>query len=187
MKQLLTIAVATSMIVALAGVAQADYGMPSQETLQAMGLSGIQVMSDREAMDVRGFGYRSSRKHKKSVAIAFGISYAAVHGKHAKAHDKKKAFAKSDEEAFVATGSIAGIVHVKKRKKGKRGDQPMPWGDMKRGPKKGNNSGGGYNGGGRKGDGHKGGGYNGGGHKGGGKKIKATIVFAGGFAYSSVD
>ena len=158
MKQLLTIAVSASMILALAGMAQADDGMPSQATLQAMGLSGMQVMSDREAMDVRGLGFYSSRKHSKSVAIAFGISFAGVHGKKgAKAGSLDGFLAVGKHKAAGAHGSIAGIVHFKK--KGRHGDR-HPNGN------------------------HNGGNHNGGGHHGGGHKVKATVVFAGGFAIS---
>ena len=78
MKRCLIVVLAASMLVAFVGVARAELGMPSQATLRAMGLSGMQVMSDREAMNIRGMGYYSSRK--KPTAIAFGISYAPVGG-----------------------------------------------------------------------------------------------------------
>ncbi len=37
--------------------AQAESGLPSQELLSQMGLSGIQVMTDAEAAQVRGSGF----------------------------------------------------------------------------------------------------------------------------------
>ncbi len=45
---------------------QADAAQPSAAKMSQMGLSGAQVVSDGEAMDVRGFGYRGGRKSSKS-------------------------------------------------------------------------------------------------------------------------
>lgn len=60
-------------VMCLATSAQADSGAIDSATLSAMGLSGVQVVSDAEAMEVRGMGYSHG---KKSSAKAFGISYA---------------------------------------------------------------------------------------------------------------
>jgi len=48
--------------------ASAEDGLPNQETLSAMGLSGMQVMSDQEALSVRGQGF----------AFAGGLSWAFI-------------------------------------------------------------------------------------------------------------
>ena len=161
MRQCLTVAVAASMLLALAGVAQADNGMPSQSTLRAMGLSGIQVMSDREASEIRGMGYYSSRKHSKSVAIAFGISYASVGGKHGgKAGSVDGFLAVGHHAAGGVHGSIAGKVDIYYRGGGR--DRNTFSGGTSSGPPN----------------------HGGGGHGGGGVKVKATVVFAGGFAKS---
>ncbi len=167
MKRCLIVVLAASMLVAFVGVARAEHGMPSQATLRAMGLSGMQVMSDREAMGVRGMGYYSSREKPK--AIAFGISYAKVSGHYgARAGTVDVFFAKGKHYAAGAHGSIAGKVIISF-----------------------GGGGGGFGGG--------GGGFGGGGgppmrptyttngndvppHDGGGVKVKAIVVFAGGFA-----
>ena len=158
MKRCLFVVLAASMLVAFVGVARAEHGMPSQATLRAMGLSGMQVMSDREAMGVRGMGYYSSREKPK--AIAFGISYAKVSGHYgARAGTIDVFFAKGKHYAAGAHGSIAGKVVI--------------------------NFGGGYD------SPPKNPTYttNGNGgppkvppHDGGGVKVKAIVVFAGGFA-----
>ena len=44
-------------LVVVSGTARADEGLPSQDQLAAMGLSGLQVVSDSEALDVRGQGW----------------------------------------------------------------------------------------------------------------------------------
>jgi hypothetical protein len=175
MKRCLIVVLAASMLVAFVGVARAEHGMPSQATLRAMGLSGMQVMSDREAMGVRGMGYYSSREKPK--AIAFGISYAKVSGHYgARAGTVDGFFAKGKHYAAGAHGSIAGKVIISF-----------------------DGGGGGFGGGGG------GGGFGGGGHgdrpmrptyttngndippkvpphDGGGVKVKVKVVFAGGFA-----
>ena len=155
MKRRLIIVLAASMLVAFVGVARAEQGMPSQATLRAMGLSGMQVMSDREAMGVRGMGYYSSRE--KSKAIAFGISYAKVSGHYgARAGTVDVFFAKGKHYAAGAHGSIAGKVVI-------------------------NFGGGGYDGP-PKNPTYTTNGNSGPPHDGGGVKVKAIVVFAGGFA-----
>ncbi|MCH8839585.1 MAG: hypothetical protein IH831_02695 [Planctomycetes bacterium] len=177
MKRSLIVVLVASMVVAFVGVAQAEHGMPSQATLRAMGLSGMQVMSDREAMGVRGMGYYSSRKssRKKSTAIAFGISYAKVGGHYgASAGTIDGFFAKGKHFAAVKHGSKAGKVVIIYGG-GHRGDGYGGGygGPPKGSPKKTYTKG---KGGPPQGPPHKGGG------KGGGKKVKSIVVFAGGFA-----
>ena len=215
MKRCLTVVLAASLFAALGSVAQAEQGMPSQATLRAMGLSGMQVMNDFEAMSVRGMGFQQSGH---STAIAFGISYAKINGHDAEAGSIDGYYAEGKHHAAGAHGSYAGKVEITKTSGGKGG---KGHGDKGRGGKggKGGMNGGGHNGppaassskghkgggpkggdrkgGGPKGGGHMGGGpkggdHNGGSHKGGGHKggggkvqVKATIVFAGGYAVSS--
>jgi hypothetical protein len=50
-----------------------DGSRPSQTTLEAMGLSGMYVMSDQDALAIRGFGFGSG-----SQASAWGSSFANV-------------------------------------------------------------------------------------------------------------
>lgn len=155
MKSVLTFALACS-VLAMAGVAQADNGMPSQSTLNAMGLSGMQVMSDSEATGVRGLGYYAYSPKKSSV-IAYGKSYAYVSGHGAKAGTKDGYIAEGTYYAKGKHGSKAKIV-VEKSKHRRRGGGP-------KGPQP-------YtNGGGKKGGGHK--------------QVKSVTVYAGGYARAS--
>jgi hypothetical protein len=79
------LSVVTAMMVCMVAVAaQADQGI-SSGTLDSMGLSGLAVMSDSDAMSIRGMGYRggsrSGYKHKKDNrpnAEADGKSWAEV-------------------------------------------------------------------------------------------------------------
>lgn len=75
---------ALALVVALSGSAVADNGI-SQATLQDMGLAGIQVMSDSDAMAIRGLGYQGGGHHmpkpsknEKPWSLAFGLSYASI-------------------------------------------------------------------------------------------------------------
>ena len=161
MKSVLTFAAACSML-ALAGVAQADNGTPSQSTLDAMGLSGLQVMSDSEADSVRGFGYYGYSP-KNSYVLAYGKSYAHVSGYGAKAGTKDAYYAEGTYYAKGRHGSRARIVVKKGKHGGKGGGGP-------KGPQPTTN-GGGMNGGGNHGGGHK--------------HVKSVMVYAGGYARAS--
>ena len=78
---------ALALVVALSSSAVADNGI-NNATLADMGLAGVQLMSDSEAMEVRGMGFngggwdmpKPSDKHEKPWSLAFGVSYAAVEG-----------------------------------------------------------------------------------------------------------
>jgi len=78
---------ALALVVALSGSAVADHGI-SPATLHDMGLAGIQVMSDADAMAIRGLGYDGGHHMPKPKAdskpwtLAFGISYAKVDDGH---------------------------------------------------------------------------------------------------------
>jgi hypothetical protein len=162
MNRCLTVVLAASLLATLSSAAQAEQGMPSQATLRAMGLSGMQVISDRDALNIRGMGYQKSH----SKAIAFGASYAKVNGKGAEAGTVDGYYAEGKHYAGGAHGSIAGkVVITKGGKGGHGGGGGGDWGNDA--PSVSSNRGGG---------GH-------GGH-GGKVQVKATIVFAGGFAVS---
>ena len=76
-----------ALIVALSGSAVADNGI-SQSTLQEMGLAGIELMSDADAMTIRGMGFDigdhigdhfpEPTMSEKPWSLAFGVSYANV-------------------------------------------------------------------------------------------------------------
>ena len=77
---------ALALIVALSSNALAENGSVSEQSLQAMGLAGIQVLSDDVAMTIRGKGFNGGGHHppapptggEKPWTIAFGVSYAHV-------------------------------------------------------------------------------------------------------------
>jgi hypothetical protein len=148
--------------------ARAESGRPSRQAMEAMGLGSLVMMSDDEAMAVRGHGYKGGGSH---VAVS-GNSFATYNGGPAGGSHSQNAYsAEGKHDAKGSNSSYAGGVdiwiggqgggHQDKRCKGPRGDSGGGYGGMP--------SGGGYGGG--------GGGY------GGGKptvKIHATIFFAGG-------
>ena len=74
---------ALALVVALSGSAVADNGI-SQATLQDMGLAGIELMSDADAMAIRGLGWHGNTMPEpptsvnKPWSLAFGVSYAEV-------------------------------------------------------------------------------------------------------------
>ena len=80
--------------------ASADNGAPSSDILSSMGLSGLQVMSDGEALAIRGHGYKGSR----SQAVAYGRSWASVPGGGSENgyFAKGKRFAKGENFSYAA-------------------------------------------------------------------------------------
>ena len=75
---------ALALVVALSGSAWAEHGAVNEATLQEMGLSGIQLMSDDAALAIRGLGWEPMmrpRGHKKPWSMASGGSYASIDNK----------------------------------------------------------------------------------------------------------
>ena len=78
---------ALALVALLSTSAVADNGI-SQSTLSDMGLAGIQVMSDADALEIRGMGYNGGNhmpkpsKAEKPWTLAFGVSYATVEKDH---------------------------------------------------------------------------------------------------------
>ena len=108
---------ALALIVALSGSAFADNGI-SQATLQDMGLAGIELMSDADAMAIRGMGFDlgdqvpNPQLGDKPWSLAFGVSFATVGTSNASAGTIDGFFA---EGKFMAAGehfSEAGITKV---------------------------------------------------------------------------
>ncbi len=108
---------ALALIVALSGSAFADNGI-SQATLQDMGLADIELMSDADAMTIRGLGWDGGHDipepptGDKPWSLAFGISYATVGTGNASAGTVDGFVA---EGKFMAAGehfSEAGLVRV---------------------------------------------------------------------------
>ncbi len=108
---------ALALIVAVSGSAVADNGI-SQATLQDMGLAGIELMSDADAMAIRGMGFEFENRvpnpplGDKPWSLAFGISYATVESGKSDAGTVDLFVA---EGKFMAAGehfSEAGITKV---------------------------------------------------------------------------
>jgi hypothetical protein len=140
-------------------LAHAEGGRPSRLALEQMGLGSLVVMSDDEAMSVRGHGF-----HGGSSVVVWGNSIAAVDTRHGGAMSENGYILHGKHFAAGKNLSFAGKIEISS------GPHGGPGGDM-----------GGGNWGGDTGGGYPGGMP--GGHPGGGKpNIKATIVFAGGFS-----
>ena len=60
-----------TLVASLVAVAHAQHGLPGDARLAEMGLSGIRILSDAEALQVRVSGYRPNR---------WGDLYPFVHG-----------------------------------------------------------------------------------------------------------
>ena len=116
---------ALALVVALSSSTLADNGVVSEATLADMGLAGIQVMSDDDAVSVRGMGFLPDgmpelpngivRGKKKPWSLAFGLSYA---------HISKDGASSGTVDGFLAKGkymaagqhfSEAGIMETKVR------------------------------------------------------------------------
>jgi hypothetical protein len=134
---------------------------PGQAMLDAMGLSGLVVMDDAAAMNVRGFGYSGHKKSSKSSARAYGNSWAKVSGHGAQAGSENGYDSKGKHFAAGANLSVAGI---EIETGGGHGGPPMNGAKSKGGK----------------------GGHGGGGH-GGRPTVKSVKVFAGGGSIAIAD
>lgn len=74
MKKLTVLVPALALAVMMSANALAENGAVSEATMQEMGLGGMQVMSDQEALAVRGKGFLVPG----SASLAFGASYATI-------------------------------------------------------------------------------------------------------------
>jgi hypothetical protein len=101
----------------VAGSAKAE-GI-SENTLADMGLSGMSVMSDADAMSVRGFGYSGGhtgkgckncgpRGKKSPYSRAFGSSFANIETKDGDAHTENGYFSEGPYGASGDNYSEAG-------------------------------------------------------------------------------
>jgi len=99
-------------LVCAAGSASADQGI-SSKTLGDMGLSGLTVISDSDALAVRGFGYQGSKKShkakmtkrrdsKKVWSSVYGDSFATVTDKHGNTAHSENGYAA--EGPYAASG-----------------------------------------------------------------------------------
>jgi hypothetical protein len=85
--------------------ALAEDGAPSDSTLREMGLSGLAMMTDDEAMEVRGEGFGSGG----SSAAAWGSSFATIETPFGSAESQNAYSAKGKHEADGSNLSFAGF------------------------------------------------------------------------------
>jgi hypothetical protein len=126
-------AFAIATIALLCQSAIANDGRPSRDTLTSMGLGGLFVMSDDDALMVRGQGFQSS-------ARAFGNSLATINTKNGSAHSENAYIADGKHFAAGANKSFAGAVFKKSSGKGGHSKPghgskwgSKPWGGKPRG------------------------------------------------------
>jgi hypothetical protein len=88
--------------------AHAQNGQPSKNTLQQMGLSGMSIMSDDDAMAVRGMGFGSGSMGSGSFASASGNSFATINTPLGSAHSENAYSASGKNQAGGDNLSFAG-------------------------------------------------------------------------------
>jgi hypothetical protein len=116
-------AIAVASIAVLCQSAIANDGRPGRDTLADMGLGGMIVMSDDDAMSVRGQGFKGG-----SSARAFGNSFATINTKNGSAHSENAYLAEGKHFAAGANKSFAGAVF--KTSNGKDGHSKPGHGGM---------------------------------------------------------
>lgn len=146
-------------VAALASAACAESGRPSRSALEAMGLGSLNVISDDEAMAVRGQGYQGGGGIQSYVRVT-GSSFATYDGGGGSgSHSENSYFAEGKHKAAGSNSSYAGVADIWVSTGGGHKDKGGYGGSK---PPRGGNGGGGY---------------------GGGQpsvKIHATVFFAGG-------
>jgi hypothetical protein len=179
MRELRWFGVAIAFAAIICPSAQADGGRPSRQMLSDMGLGGLVVMSDDEALGVRGFGYKGGHGGGSSAVVA-GNSFATINaGPFGTAHSENLYAAEGKKFAFGANHSEAGIEI--KTSGGKGGKGGMHGGGKPKWGGKGGSKWGGK--GGKMGGGRPGGGHGGGGGYGGGKPTVTSVkLFSGGWS-----
>jgi hypothetical protein len=150
---------------------RAESGRPSRQTLAAMGLEGISVLSDNDAMSIRGFGFKGGNGGS-SVAV-FGNSFATINTPFGSAHSENGYAAEGSKFAVGANHSEAGVEITVS---GGRTGAKSPGGNY--GGK------GGMKWGGKGGHGGMGGKPGGGGHGGKPTTVLRVRVFAGGSSFA---
>jgi hypothetical protein len=103
--------------------AHAQDGQPSKSTLQQMGLSGMSIMSDDDAMAVRGLGFGSGSMGSSSSASVSGNSFATINTPFGSAHSENAYTATGDHKAGGDNLSFAGTsIIVTQSGNGGKGD-----------------------------------------------------------------
>jgi hypothetical protein len=92
-------ALACALVAAMVTISKAD--QPNQQVLSDMGLGSLVVMSDSDALSVRGMGYAPVK--------AYGSSWASISGKGGSAGSKNSYSATGKHAAWGEANSEAGI------------------------------------------------------------------------------
>lgn len=110
---------AIALIASLCQASFAEDERPSRDTLSDMGLSGLRVVSDEDALSIRGQGFK-----RGTSARAWGNSYAFVRTKKGSAGSVNGYH--SDGKHFAAGGnySFAGATVKKSSRKGGKYGRP---------------------------------------------------------------
>jgi hypothetical protein len=96
---------------------QAEGGRPSRQTLAAMGLGGMTILSDEEATSIRGMGWNGG--HGGSSVAVSGNSFANIVTPIGDAHSENSYAASGKHFAAGANGSHAGVeIKISSGKKG---------------------------------------------------------------------
>ena len=100
--------------------ARAEVGRPSRQALEQMGLGSMVVISDEEALAVRGHGFYGGG----SLVHVTGNSFATIDKSPSGSHSENAYDADGKHFAKGENFSFAGVVHISSSHKGdkKRGD-----------------------------------------------------------------
>jgi hypothetical protein len=99
--------------------AQAEGGRPSQQTLREMGLGGLTIMSDDDAIAIRGHGYNGG--HGGSSVSVAGNSFATFDTPFGTSHSENQYGIEGKKFAFGKNYSEAGVKLTISKGKKRRG------------------------------------------------------------------
>ena len=187
-----------AMLCGLNSYAGATEGLVDEAMLQAMGLSGMVVMTDEEALDVRGYGFEMYGQPSYDRDRHGRGNKGSGKNHHKKNSGKKNHKGKSKSNAQVGGFSFASVSSKKHQASSKAGyhakgkklakGESSSWARIgKKGRGGGGKKAGGRKRGGGKGMGNRGRGNNGRGNKGGGKrggKNGGVTAFAAGYSWA---
>ncbi len=114
---------AIASIALLCQSALANDGRPSRDTLADMGLGGLVVISDDDALAIRGLGFKGG----SSVRV-WGNSFATINTKNGSTHSEN---GYANQGKHFATGGNFSFAGATFKKSSGKGGHDKPWrGDM---------------------------------------------------------
>jgi hypothetical protein len=209
MRELTWFGLAVMLAAVVNQAACAEGGRPSHETLREMGLGGLTIMSDAEAIAIRGHGFRGGNgmngTHRGSFVAVAGNSFATFDTPFGTSHSENQYAAEGEHKAFGKNHSEAGLaIKIGVGRNGREiengsgpsghhgGRKGRIWRPGKNHKLPRNGGHGGMNGGGHGGNGNGHGGMNGNGHggmngrPGGGLHVVIKVkLFAGGSSFAA--